>query len=90
MDCDEQHEPERIPDFMKAIAADQWDLISGSRYMQEMRDNDLPPTDRRSINRTITSILNDCYRLDLTDAFCGFKASAQECTRSAASRRRSP
>jgi len=74
MDCDEQHEPERIPDFLEAIAADRWDLISGSRYMQEMRDNDLPPTDRRSINRTITSILNDCYRLNLTDAFCGFKA----------------
>lgn len=74
MDCDEQHEPERIPDFMNAIATDQWDLISGSRYMQEMHDNDLPPTDRRSINRMITSILNDCYRLNLTDAFCGFKA----------------
>lgn len=74
MDCDEQHEPERIPDFLRAIETDQWDLISGSRYMQEFTGNDAPPTDRRSINKFITSTLNDCYKLKLTDAFCGFKA----------------
>lgn len=74
MDCDEQHEPERIPDFIRAIEADQWDLISGSRYLDHRLDNDLPPTDRRAINATITSILNDLYHLDLTDSFCGFKA----------------
>src|SRR5438105_1736943 len=33
MDCDEQHEPERIPDFLREIKTDQWDLISGSRYL---------------------------------------------------------
>jgi dolichol-phosphate mannosyltransferase len=74
MDCDEQHEPERIPDFLREIRTDRWDLISGSRYMLQMPDNDLPPTDRRSINKLITSTLNDCYKLNLTDAFCGFKA----------------
>jgi dolichol-phosphate mannosyltransferase len=74
MDCDEQHEPERIPDFLRAIETDRWDLISGSRYMQELPANDLPPSDRRAINATITSILNDLYHLNLTDAFCGFKA----------------
>jgi len=81
MDCDEQHEPERIPDFIREIGTDQWDLISGSRYMQEMRGNDLPPTDRQSINKMITSTLNDCYHLNLTDAFCGFKAHRVEATR---------
>ena len=74
MDCDEQHEPERIPDFVRAIATDNWDLISGSRYLQNRADDDLPPTDRRAINAQITSILNDCYSLKLSDAFCGFKA----------------
>ncbi|MEO6435872.1 MAG: glycosyltransferase family 2 protein [Tepidisphaeraceae bacterium] len=74
MDCDEQHEPERIPDFVRAIETDRWDLISGSRYLDQRLDNDLPPTDRRAINATITSSLNDCYHLGLTDAFCGFKA----------------
>jgi dolichol-phosphate mannosyltransferase len=81
MDCDEQHEPERIPDFLRAISTDRWDIISGSRYLEEMAANDLPPTDRRSINRTITNILNDCYNLSVTDAFCGFKAHRIEAMR---------
>src|SRR5687768_16731095 len=34
IDCDEQHEPERIPEFMRAIETDRWDLISGSRYLR--------------------------------------------------------
>ena len=33
MDCDEQHEPERIPDFLREIESNRWDLISGSRYL---------------------------------------------------------
>lgn len=74
MDCDRQHEPQRIPDFIKAIQSDQWDLISGSRYLSPDISNDLPPADRRSINATITCILNDVYHLNLTDSFCGFKA----------------
>ena len=81
MDCDEQHEPERIPDFVRAIETDKWDLISGSRYLENRLDNDLPPTDRRAINAQITEILNDCYGLNLTDAFCGFKAHRVSATR---------
>jgi len=74
MDCDEQHEPERIPDFMREIATDRWDIISGSRYLQPMASDDLPPGDRRTINATITSMLNETFGWKLTDSFCGFKA----------------
>jgi dolichol-phosphate mannosyltransferase len=74
MDCDEQHEPESIPDFVRAIETDQWDLISGSRYLDPRADDDLPPGERRTVNSTITSILNTLLPLKLTDAFCGFKA----------------
>jgi glycosyltransferase involved in cell wall biosynthesis len=74
MDCDEQHEPERIPDFLREIENDQWDLISGSRYLQPSDTDDLPPGDRRTINTTITTVLNDLYHANLTDSFCGFKA----------------
>ncbi|MGD1277270.1 MAG: glycosyltransferase family 2 protein [Tepidisphaeraceae bacterium] len=74
MDCDEQHEPERIPDFIRQIRTDCWDLISGSRYLHPRHNDDLPPTDRRAVNMTITTILNDLFALNLTDAFCGFKA----------------
>jgi glycosyltransferase involved in cell wall biosynthesis len=74
MDCDEQHEPARIPDFLQAIRTDRWDLISGSRYLQPSKDDDLPPGDRRSINATITAMVNEKLGLNLTDSFCGFKA----------------
>ena len=74
MDCDEQHEPERIPDFVRAIETDRWDLISGSRYLEARADDDLPPTDRRQINATITALVNQVLNLNLTDAFCGYKA----------------
>ncbi len=74
MDCDEQHEPRRIPDFIRAIGKDQWDLISGSRYLKPSEDNDLPPGDRRSINATITATINELFGWNLTDTFCGYKA----------------
>ncbi len=74
MDCDEQHEPEMIPQFIEHIRADRWDIISGSRYLQSQLGNDLPPTDRRAINVAVTSCVNDIFHLGLTDAFCGFKA----------------
>ena len=42
--------------------------------MSEFAANDSPPQDRRAINRTLTALLNELFDLDLTDAFCGFKA----------------
>jgi dolichol-phosphate mannosyltransferase len=74
MDCDEQHEPEAIPRFIREIKADRWDLISGSRYLKPRSSDDLPPSDRRAVNVTLTTILNDLFELGITDAFCGFKA----------------
>jgi dolichol-phosphate mannosyltransferase len=74
MDCDEQHEPETLPRFMDQIRTDRWDLISGSRYLGQRNNDDSPPADRRNINVTITTLLNDLFHLGLTDAFCGYKA----------------
>ena len=81
MDCDEQHEPERIPDFVSQIETEQWDLISGSRYLQSMAGDDLPPTDRRRINATLTALINRDLNLNITDAFCGYKAHRVEAMR---------
>jgi glycosyltransferase involved in cell wall biosynthesis len=74
MDCDEQHEPEMIPEFVRAIETDRWDLISGSRYLETRSNDDLPPTDRRKINATLTELVNRELCLNLTDTFCGYKA----------------
>jgi len=74
MDCDEQHEPAAIPRFIEAIRRDDADVISGSRYLQIHEGDDAPPPQRRAINAEITRELNDRLGLDITDAFCGFKA----------------
>jgi glycosyltransferase involved in cell wall biosynthesis len=74
MDCDEQHEPERIPEFIRQIGLDDADVISGSRYMAPRNDDDLPPGDRRQINSTLTTLINDLFGWNLTDTFCGYKA----------------
>ncbi len=74
MDCDEQHEPDAIPRFVGAMLEDDADVISGSRYLPESGEADRPPPDRRAINAQITAELNDRLGLNLTDAFCGFKA----------------
>lgn len=74
MDCDEQHEPESLPDFYQAIQADEADIISGSRYLPQSFGDDMPPADRREVNATVTEWINDRLGLSITDAFCGYKA----------------
>lgn len=72
IDCDGQHEPQRIPRFVSACQ--NVDIVSGSRYLREYPEDNPAPVDRRKINETITAELNQRLGLHLTDAFCGFKA----------------
>ncbi len=73
IDCDEQHDPRLIPEFL--ALASRWDVVSGSRYLRP----DVPrlgtaPPERQRINRIITRRINELTGYSLTDAFCGFKA----------------
>lgn len=72
IDCDGQHEPQRIPMF--AAACQDVDIVSGSRYLKPFPGDSEPPAQRRWINSQITNELNQQLGLSLTDAFCGFKA----------------
>jgi glycosyltransferase involved in cell wall biosynthesis len=72
IDCDGQHEPQRIPEFVAAAA--EVHIVSGSRYLRQFADQSAPPADRQRINFEITAELNRRLGLKLTDAFCGFKA----------------
>ncbi len=72
MDCDGQHEPARIPVLLEAVCCA--DIVSGSRYLRDFRQDTLAPEDRRRINQTVTQELNARLGLNITDAFCGFKA----------------
>jgi dolichol-phosphate mannosyltransferase len=72
IDCDGQHEPCRIPQFVEACHG--VDVVSGSRYLQQFSGDSTPPELRRRINQVLTQELNQRLGLGLTDAFCGFKA----------------
>lgn len=72
IDCDEQHEPSRIPDFLAASAAS--DIVSGSRYLDPSVPGDPAPPDRARLNREFTERLRAITGYPMTDAWCGFKA----------------
>ncbi len=72
IDCDEQHEPSRIPDFLLAINSA--DIVSGSRYLDPASPGDPAPPDRRRLNEEFTEHLRAITGYALTDAWCGFKA----------------
>jgi glycosyltransferase involved in cell wall biosynthesis len=72
LDCDGQHEPALIPELVARL--EEADIVSGSRYLRVFDPNQKPPEPRRRINVEVTRWLNSCLGLNLTDAFCGFKA----------------
>ena len=72
IDCDGQHEPQRIGQL--AAACRDADVVSGSRYLRNKEQAQRAPAERRQINTQITRELNERLGLSLTDAFCGFKA----------------
>ena len=76
MDCDGQHEPARIPVLLEAMH--DVEIVSGSRYLRDFRQDTHAPQDRQRINQLITTEINERFGLHLTDAFCGFKAYRRE------------
>jgi glycosyltransferase involved in cell wall biosynthesis len=72
IDCDGQHQPKMIPEFVARCADAQ--IVSGSRYLKQFAGDSLPPVERRRINVEITAEINQRLGLNLTDGFCGFKA----------------
>ncbi|MBI3997608.1 MAG: glycosyltransferase family 2 protein, partial [Armatimonadetes bacterium] len=79
IDCDEQHEPRQIPQFIAALA--DADIVSGSRYLDPAAGGDPAPPDRRMLNEEITARLRAITGYPITDAFCGFKAYRAEALR---------
>lgn len=76
MDCDGQHEPAHIPDFLAALSG--CDVVSGSRYLSASRVVGSAPAERQEINRRVTAMINRVTGWNITDAFCGFKGYRAE------------
>ena len=51
IDCDGQHEPQRIPRF--AAACRDVDIVSGSRYLRKYAGDSAPPVQRQQINQRL-------------------------------------
>jgi dolichol-phosphate mannosyltransferase len=77
MDCDGQHEPAHIPQFLSALG-EGGDIVSGSRYLPSSTTIGLAPPQRQAINQRITAMINEATGWGLTDSFCGFKAYRME------------
>lgn len=76
MDCDGQHEPAHIPEFLAAL--DECAIVSGSRYLPESRSVGTAPAERQGVNRRVTEVINHATGWSITDAFCGFKSYRAE------------
>ncbi len=74
IDCDGQHQPQLIPNFVERCQGGDVDIVSGSRYLRRFPGDSDPPAERRRLNQIITEEVNRRLGLRLTDAFCGFKA----------------
>lgn len=80
IDCDGQHQPRLIPEFIRTArdADHAATIVSGSRYLELPPADARVPSDRRRINEQVTAELNRRLGFQLTDAFCGFKAYTRE------------
>jgi len=74
MDCDGQHEPGHIPQFLHALTEGRADIVSGSRYLPGSGSAGAVPPERRRVNETVSERINAVTGWEITDAFCGFKA----------------
>jgi len=72
MDADKQHPPRFIPVFLYHMA--DYDVVSGSRYLEENPDDTPTLPNRARINGIITRAVNQVTGYGLTDSFCGYKA----------------
>ena len=56
VDCDGQHEPQRIMQFVETCEAKNADIVSGSRYLKKFENDSDAPAQRRKINQTVTAL----------------------------------
>jgi glycosyltransferase involved in cell wall biosynthesis len=76
IDSDGQHNPEQIPDIIEPILNSGYDIVIGSRFIDE-NDKKKVPLYRSIGIRTITKFTNQASYKNLTDAQSGFRGYAR-------------
>jgi len=75
-DADLQHAPFSIREILDLLCFNpDIDLVSTSRYLSYRfwHQNTRVPVDRYVLNMLLTRTINECFNLEITDAFCGLK-----------------
>ena len=72
MDSDGQHNPDQIPDIVEPILKGGYDIVIGSRFIDE-NDRKKVPLYRSIGIRTITKFTNQASYKNITDAQSGFR-----------------
>ncbi len=81
-DADLQHAPFSIKEILDLFNySSNIDLVSTSRYLSYRfwHQNTKVPVDRYVTNMLITRTINECFNLEITDAFCGLKGYRAKC-----------
>lgn len=73
LDGDEQHDPRQIPDLIKPILEEDYDVVVGSRFLKESDSMKVPGYRSFGI-KTITRLSQMTTQHNLTDAQSGFRA----------------
>ena len=72
IDADGQHDPSYIPKFFEEIK--EFDMVCGTRYHQKSPIITPILENPKLINDKIVEFINLKLKINITDAFCGFKA----------------
>jgi glycosyltransferase involved in cell wall biosynthesis len=73
VDSDSQHNPDQIPRFIEPILRDGFDIVIGSRFLNQ-DDKEKVPAYRRLGIKTITRLTQSGSYNNITDAQSGFRA----------------
>lgn len=77
LDADGQFDSAQIPELLAPVAAGQADVVTGSRFLDGKRPQNMPPA-RYWGNRFFSGLLNTLLRERLRDVSCGFRAYSRE------------
>lgn len=72
-DADDTYDFSLIPDFLHKLIDDNYDFVTGSRFLEHSPEDTNPWLHRVFGNPALTAILNLLFGTHFTDVYCGFR-----------------